>query len=108
MSSSSVIPGVVSERYSVKKLSESEFTISITDVTFGDAGNYTCYEYAHRVTERKVELTVLGEKNVGILILPLGRRYRCLFLQGATICSITTAGSLSVISRSAQNNTKKI
>lgn len=71
MSSSSVTPGVVSERYSVKKLSESEFTISITDVTYGDAGNYTCYEYGHRVTERKVELTVLGEENVGILTVSL-------------------------------------
>lgn len=58
--------GVVSERYSIKKLSQSEFTISITDVTFEDAGNYTCYEYGHRVRERKVELTVLGENNVVI------------------------------------------
>lgn len=61
--------GVVSERYSLKKLSESEFTVSIADVTFSDAGNYTCYEYGHRVTERKVELTVLGENNLVILMV---------------------------------------
>lgn len=60
---------MVSERYSLKKLSESEFTVHITDVTFEDAGNYTCYEYGHRVTERKVELTVLGENNVALLMV---------------------------------------
>lgn len=69
MSPSSVSRGVVSERYSLNKLSESEFTVSITDVTFKDAGNYTCYEYGHRVIEKKVELTVLGEKNVVILMV---------------------------------------
>lgn len=65
VSSSPVTPGVASERYSVQKLSESEFTISITAVTFGDAGNYTCYEYGDLVIERKVELTVLGEEGAG-------------------------------------------
>lgn len=69
MSPSSVSRGVVSERYSLNKLSESEFTVSITDVTFEDAGNYTCYEYGHQVREKKVELTVLGEKNVVVLMV---------------------------------------
>lgn len=62
--------GVVSERYRLKKLSESELAISIADVAFEDAGNYTCYEYGHRVTERKVELTVIGEDDGAV---PRGR-----------------------------------
>lgn len=55
--------GVVSERYIVKNLSASEFTISITDVTVKDGGNYTCFHYDQQVTERKVELTVIGEND---------------------------------------------
>ncbi|XP_018546813.1 cytotoxic and regulatory T-cell molecule isoform X2 [Lates calcarifer] len=46
------------KRYSIIKLSESEFTISISNVTFKDGGNYTCSQYDHHTTERKVEVTV--------------------------------------------------
>ncbi|KAK2828919.1 hypothetical protein Q5P01_019953 [Channa striata] len=49
------------KRYSIIKLSETEFTVSIASVTFRDGGNYTCYHYGHRSTiEKKVEVTVLG------------------------------------------------
>lgn len=72
VSPSSVSRGVVSERYRLNKLSESEFTVSITDVTFRDGGIYTCYEYGHGgPIEKKVELKVLGEKNVVILMVSL-------------------------------------
>lgn len=66
LSSAFVTHGVVSERYSIKKLSESEFTISISEVTVKDGGNYTCFHYDHHVTEKTVELTVLGENAVVI------------------------------------------
>ncbi|XP_039633056.1 cytotoxic and regulatory T-cell molecule isoform X1 [Perca fluviatilis] len=48
------------KRYSITNLSESEFSISISNVTFKDGGNYTCSQYHDRTTERKVEVTVLG------------------------------------------------
>lgn len=64
----SVSQGVVSDRYVLKKLSESEFTVSITDVTVNDGGNYTCFQYGYQVRERKVELTVLGEKNKVVVV----------------------------------------
>ncbi|XP_078122516.1 cytotoxic and regulatory T-cell molecule isoform X4 [Sander vitreus] len=48
------------KRYSITNLSESEFSISISNVTFKDGGNYTCSQYHDRTTVRKVEVTVLG------------------------------------------------
>ncbi|KAK1882536.1 Cytotoxic and regulatory T-cell molecule [Dissostichus eleginoides] len=48
------------KRYSINKLSESEFTISISNVTFKDGGIYTCSQYGDHTTEKKVEVTVLG------------------------------------------------
>ncbi|XP_041863807.1 cytotoxic and regulatory T-cell molecule isoform X2 [Melanotaenia boesemani] len=48
------------KRYSITKLSQSEFSISISDVTFNDGGNYTCTHYGKEPTERKVEVTVLS------------------------------------------------
>ncbi|XP_033973245.1 cytotoxic and regulatory T-cell molecule [Trematomus bernacchii] len=48
------------KRYSINKLSESEFTVSISDVTFKDGGIYTCSQYGDHTTEKKVEVTVLG------------------------------------------------
>ncbi|XP_044225682.1 cytotoxic and regulatory T-cell molecule isoform X2 [Thunnus albacares] len=47
------------KRYSIIKLSESEFNIAISDVTFKDGGNYTCTQYDTHTTEKKVEVTVL-------------------------------------------------
>ncbi|XP_070773882.1 cytotoxic and regulatory T-cell molecule isoform X2 [Enoplosus armatus] len=67
--------GVKNKRYSIVKLTESEFTASISDVTFKDGGNYTCIQYDRRTTERKVEVTVLGrpemsvEKNGGEFVI---------------------------------------
>ncbi|XP_054610892.1 cytotoxic and regulatory T-cell molecule isoform X2 [Dunckerocampus dactyliophorus] len=47
-------------RYSISNLTESEFTISISNVSFKDGGNYTCSQYGRHIIEKKVELTVLG------------------------------------------------
>lgn len=62
--------GLKSKRYSINKLSESEFTISIANVTFKDGGIYTCTQYGNHPTETKVELTVLGENSATILFKP--------------------------------------
>ncbi|XP_073335967.1 cytotoxic and regulatory T-cell molecule [Pagrus major] len=51
---------VKDQRYSIKELSESEFTVSISDVTFKDGGNYTCSHYDTHTTEKTIEVTVLG------------------------------------------------
>ncbi|XP_029304289.1 cytotoxic and regulatory T-cell molecule isoform X2 [Cottoperca gobio] len=48
------------KRYNIIKLSKSEFTISISNVTFKDGGTYTCSQYGDHTTEKKVEVTVLG------------------------------------------------
>ncbi|GLD47266.1 cytotoxic and regulatory T-cell molecule isoform X1 [Lates japonicus] len=54
------------KRYSIIKLSESEFTISISNVTFKDGGNYTCSQYDHHTTERKVEVTVFDNPKMTV------------------------------------------
>lgn len=56
--------GVNDKRYSFNKQSESEFTVSISNVNFKDGGNYTCSHYDRHTTEKKVEVTVLGGCNV--------------------------------------------
>ncbi|KAM9386218.1 cytotoxic and regulatory T-cell molecule isoform 2-T2 [Pholidichthys leucotaenia] len=48
------------ERYAINRLSRSEFSISISNVTFKDGGNYTCTHYGEYTTEKTVEVTVLG------------------------------------------------
>ncbi|XP_034406351.1 cytotoxic and regulatory T-cell molecule isoform X2 [Cyclopterus lumpus] len=63
------------KRYSINKLSLSEFTISISDITFKDGGIYTCSQYDAHTTEKKVEVTVLGRpkmevaKNEGTFVI---------------------------------------
>lgn len=57
-------PALQDKRYNINKLSESEFTVSISNVTFKDGGNYTCSQYDDHITEKTVEVTVLGENNV--------------------------------------------
>uniref|UniRef100_A0A3Q1EEZ6 Ig-like domain-containing protein n=1 Tax=Acanthochromis polyacanthus TaxID=80966 RepID=A0A3Q1EEZ6_9TELE len=47
------------KRYSINKFSESEFSISISSVTFKDGGNYTCSHFDHPMTEKIFEVTVL-------------------------------------------------
>lgn len=59
-------PGVKPKHYSIRKLSESEFTVSISDVDFKDGGRYTCFQYGDQVTEKTVELTVLGENSINV------------------------------------------
>ncbi|XP_076607000.1 uncharacterized protein crtam isoform X2 [Chaetodon auriga] len=56
-----VSPGVKDKRYSISKVSATEFTIRISDITFKDGGNYTCSQYDTHVSEKRVEVTVLGE-----------------------------------------------
>ncbi|XP_069366464.1 cytotoxic and regulatory T-cell molecule isoform X2 [Paralichthys olivaceus] len=48
------------KRYRINRLSESEFSISISNITFKDGGNYTCSHYDHHTKEKTVEVTVLG------------------------------------------------
>ncbi|XP_029376001.1 cytotoxic and regulatory T-cell molecule isoform X2 [Echeneis naucrates] len=48
------------KRYTIEKLSLSEFTISITDVTFKDGGIYTCSQYDNHSTVMQVKVTVVG------------------------------------------------
>ncbi len=59
-----VIPVLKNKRYSINKVSKSEFIVSIFDVTFEDGGNYTCSHYDNHTTDRTVEVTVVGEYNV--------------------------------------------
>uniref|UniRef100_A0A667ZEJ0 Ig-like domain-containing protein n=1 Tax=Myripristis murdjan TaxID=586833 RepID=A0A667ZEJ0_9TELE len=53
-------------RYSIDKLSKTEFTVSVSDITFKDGGNYTCLHYNHTVTEKTVEVTVLGYPKIAV------------------------------------------
>ncbi|XP_056267868.1 cytotoxic and regulatory T-cell molecule [Pseudoliparis swirei] len=54
------------KRYSITKLSLSEFTISISGITFKDGGIYTCSQYGAHTTEKKVEVTVLGHPKMEV------------------------------------------
>ncbi|MEQ2270903.1 Heat shock cognate 70 kDa protein, partial [Xenotaenia resolanae] len=47
------------KRYSITKLSNSQFFISITNVTFKDGGVYTCTQYGPKSSVKTVRLTVL-------------------------------------------------
>lgn len=58
-----------SKHYSIIKLSESEFTVRISDVSFKHGGNYTCSHYGDHVTDKTVEVTVLGENNATMLFV---------------------------------------
>ncbi|KAM6907534.1 cytotoxic and regulatory T-cell molecule [Xenentodon cancila] len=55
------------KRYSITKLSQTEFSISISDVNFKDGGNYTCSHYDHHTTEKKVKVTVLGYPTMSVM-----------------------------------------
>uniref|UniRef100_A0AAV2JDP2 Ig-like domain-containing protein n=1 Tax=Knipowitschia caucasica TaxID=637954 RepID=A0AAV2JDP2_KNICA len=52
--------GAKDERYSLRKLSESEYNIAISNVTFSDGGVYTCSHYLPHTVDRTVEVTVLA------------------------------------------------
>lgn len=49
------------KRYSITKLTNSQFSISITNVTFTDGGVYTCTQYKPKLSVKTVRVTVLGE-----------------------------------------------
>ncbi|XP_074529084.1 uncharacterized protein crtam isoform X2 [Halichoeres trimaculatus] len=54
------------KRYTINKLSESEFSISISNVTFKDGGIYVCSQYGRHTTETKVQVTVLGYPKMSV------------------------------------------
>ncbi|XP_040038751.1 cytotoxic and regulatory T-cell molecule isoform X2 [Gasterosteus aculeatus] len=54
------------KRYSINKLSQTKFIISISKITFKDGGNYTCSQYGAHTTEKKVEVTVLGRPKMEV------------------------------------------
>ncbi|XP_020501723.1 cytotoxic and regulatory T-cell molecule isoform X2 [Labrus bergylta] len=54
------------KRHNIIKLSKSEFTISISSVTFRDGGIYTCSQYGQHLTEKKVEVTVIGHPKMNV------------------------------------------
>ncbi|KAJ0047353.1 hypothetical protein NL108_001836 [Boleophthalmus pectinirostris] len=56
--------GVKDKRYRVQKLSESEFQIRISNVTFSDGGIYTCTHYLPQAVEKKVHITVIGRPRI--------------------------------------------
>ncbi|CAB1352344.1 unnamed protein product [Coregonus sp. 'balchen'] len=55
------------KRYKIINLSESDFSVSVSDVTFKDGGLYTCLQYSHKVPVVKwVNVTVLGKPKLEI------------------------------------------
>uniref|UniRef100_A0A3P9A7W7 Heat shock protein 8 n=2 Tax=Euteleosteomorpha TaxID=1489388 RepID=A0A3P9A7W7_ESOLU len=55
------------KRYKIINLSQSDFSISVSDVTFKDGGLYTCLHYSHKEPViKKVEVTVLGKPKLEI------------------------------------------
>ncbi|CAL8268462.1 unnamed protein product [Merluccius merluccius] len=51
--------GFKDRRYSIEKLSSTKFTVSVSDVSFQDGGNYKCTQYLPEVRERTVAVTVV-------------------------------------------------
>ncbi|XP_055082801.1 cytotoxic and regulatory T-cell molecule isoform X2 [Periophthalmus magnuspinnatus] len=56
--------GVKDKRYRLHKLSESEFRISISKVTFSDGGIYTCSHYLPQAESKRVNVTVIGKPRI--------------------------------------------
>uniref|UniRef100_A0A3B5LFB5 Ig-like domain-containing protein n=1 Tax=Xiphophorus couchianus TaxID=32473 RepID=A0A3B5LFB5_9TELE len=56
------ISAIKDKRYSITKLTNSQFSISITNVTFTDGGVYTCTQYKPKLSVKTVRVTVLGEE----------------------------------------------
>ncbi|KAK0137035.1 Cytotoxic and regulatory T-cell molecule [Merluccius polli] len=52
--------GFKDKRYSIEKLSSTKFTVSVSDVSFQDGGNYKCTQYLPEVRERTVAVTVVA------------------------------------------------
>ncbi|XP_036379110.1 cytotoxic and regulatory T-cell molecule [Megalops cyprinoides] len=48
------------KRYRIVTFSRSEYTISLSDVSFKDGGLYTCLQYTGVVTAKRFKVTVLG------------------------------------------------
>uniref|UniRef100_A0A3B3VN33 Ig-like domain-containing protein n=1 Tax=Poecilia latipinna TaxID=48699 RepID=A0A3B3VN33_9TELE len=56
------VSAIKDKRYSITKLTNSQFSISITNVTFTDGGVYTCTQYKPKLSVKTVRVTVLGEE----------------------------------------------
>ncbi|XP_008330836.1 cytotoxic and regulatory T-cell molecule isoform X2 [Cynoglossus semilaevis] len=48
------------KKYRIDRLSMSEFTVSVSNVTISDGGIYTCSHYGHQTIEKQVKVTVLS------------------------------------------------
>ncbi|XP_068186407.1 cytotoxic and regulatory T-cell molecule [Antennarius striatus] len=59
-----VVKVLNNKRYSISELSKSKFTISISEVTLEDGGNYTCSVFGSQVAERTVELSVIDHPKI--------------------------------------------
>ncbi|KAM4726207.1 cytotoxic and regulatory T-cell molecule [Anableps anableps] len=55
------------KRYSITKLSNSQFSISITNVTFKDGGVYTCTQYGPQPSVKTVRVTVLDLPRIMVM-----------------------------------------
>ncbi|XP_014915341.1 cytotoxic and regulatory T-cell molecule [Poecilia latipinna] len=53
------VSAIKDKRYSITKLTNSQFSISITNVTFTDGGVYTCTQYKPKLSVKTVRVTVL-------------------------------------------------
>ncbi|XP_030009182.1 cytotoxic and regulatory T-cell molecule isoform X2 [Sphaeramia orbicularis] len=60
------VQGVGDKRYSIIKLSESEFTISVSSVTFTDGGDYICTHYHPQAAQKVVQVTVLDHPKMEV------------------------------------------
>lgn len=101
-----VTTAVKDRRYSLVKLSQSEFVIKISDVTFSDGGKHTCTQYLQHPEEKTIKVTVLGGSERGeakrsmsiVFILIL-----CLILAKPKIETVTHEGK-TVIRCTAEGN----
>ncbi|XP_072301689.1 uncharacterized protein [Eucyclogobius newberryi] len=53
-------------RFSLLKLSESEYSIRVSEVTFSDGGRYTCSHFLHHTVEKTLEVTVLDRPRMTV------------------------------------------
>ncbi|XP_008400610.1 cytotoxic and regulatory T-cell molecule isoform X1 [Poecilia reticulata] len=55
------------KRYSITKLTNSQFSISIANVTFTDGGVYTCTQYKPKLSVKTVRVTVLDLPRMSVM-----------------------------------------
>lgn len=64
LSSLSSLTALRDKRYKIINLSESDFSVSVSDVTFKDGGLYTCLHYTKVPVVKSVTVTVLGKYDI--------------------------------------------